>query len=637
MTTKSRAEEDHHLADLDELLAVDVAGGLQDDEQRVAVDARAWRAGGRGRRPRRPAGAARSARRPPRRRPGSGRAGRSRRSRPGRRRPARAPTRARCGRPAARRPRRGRSRRPPSGSPPRSGAPAPARAPCGSAVAAAPRRTGIRRGSGNHEEPSDGTQQGYPGLRLFRARPVTARGAARTGDRPPSASSVAALAVAATTALIYPLAEVAPVVALGVVYLVAVLLVSSVWGGWLGVRHGARQRAGLQLLPHPADGALHDLRGRELGRARASSSSPRWWPARWPSARACARREAEERRQEADLAAEMARLLLRGDEPRRGAARRRRSAWPTRSSCRRPRSSCAPSRATSGASRCRWRRRPLGTLLVPAGLPAARPRAPARARRAGARGDPRRRASSATPCCARSSRRAPCAAPTMLKTALLRAVSHDLRSPLTAILTAAGALDSAVALGRASTRELVADIAGEADAALAPGRQPARPVAPGGAHGRAARGVVLDRGGPARRRRRRRAAAGHLRARARRRPAAHPRRRRAARARLRQPAGELGALLGGPPGVGPRPRGRRRASSCASSTAGPGVPAAETARIFEPVLPRRRAPRNGHRGSGLGLAIVRGFVEANGGRVWVESLPGQGSSFVVELPLGGPA
>jgi two-component system KDP operon response regulator KdpE len=50
----------------------------------------------------------------------------------------------------------------------------------------------------------------------------------------------------------------------------------------------------------------------------------------------------------------------------------------------------------------------------------------------------------------------------------------------------------------------------------------------------------------------------------------------------------------------------------------------------------RRGCDNGHRGSGLGLAIVRGFVEANGGRVWVESLPGQGATFVVELPLEQP-
>jgi two-component system, OmpR family, sensor histidine kinase KdpD len=68
---------------------------------------------------------------------------------------------------------------------------------------------------------------------------------------------------------------------------------------------------------------------------------------------------------------------------------------------------------------------------------------------------------------------------------------------------------------------------------------------------------------------------------------------------------------------------------------GPGVPPAEKARIFEPFYrgPSRSDSANGHRGSGLGLAIVRGFVEANGGRVWVESLPGQGSTFVVELPL----
>ena len=37
-------------------------------------------------------------------------------------------------------------------------------------------------------------------------------------------------------------------------------------------------------------------------------------------------------------------------------------------------------------------------------------------------------------------------------------------------------------------------------------------------------------------------------------------------------------------------------------------------------------------GAGLGLAIARGFAEANGGRVWAESRPGQGATFVLELP-----
>jgi two-component system, OmpR family, sensor histidine kinase KdpD len=64
---------------------------------------------------------------------------------------------------------------------------------------------------------------------------------------------------------------------------------------------------------------------------------------------------------------------------------------------------------------------------------------------------------------------------------------------------------------------------------------------------------------------------------------------------------------------------------------GPGIPVAERERIFEPFY---RSPAAGgvHAGSGLGLAIAKGFVEANGGRIWVESGPGQGSTFVVELP-----
>ena len=67
---------------------------------------------------------------------------------------------------------------------------------------------------------------------------------------------------------------------------------------------------------------------------------------------------------------------------------------------------------------------------------------------------------------------------------------------------------------------------------------------------------------------------------------------------------------------------------------GPGIPAAERERVFEPFV-RSEGESAGHRGSGLGLAIVRGFVESNGGRVWAESSPGQGTSFVLEFPHEG--
>ena len=46
---------------------------------------------------------------------------------------------------------------------------------------------------------------------------------------------VAAGALAATTAVLYPLEQVASPVSLGVLYLLAVLLVSSLWGLWLGL------------------------------------------------------------------------------------------------------------------------------------------------------------------------------------------------------------------------------------------------------------------------------------------------------------------------------------------------------------------------------------------------------------------
>ena len=64
---------------------------------------------------------------------------------------------------------------------------------------------------------------------------------------------------------------------------------------------------------------------------------------------------------------------------------------------------------------------------------------------------------------------------------------------------------------------------------------------------------------------------------------------------------------------------------------GPGIPEAEWERIFEPF--HRVAGRSDEPGAGLGLAIARGFAEANGGRMWLESKEGQGASFVLALPL----
>ena len=62
---------------------------------------------------------------------------------------------------------------------------------------------------------------------------------------------------------------------------------------------------------------------------------------------------------------------------------------------------------------------------------------------------------------------------------------------------------------------------------------------------------------------------------------------------------------------------------------GPGLPADELERVFEPFYRRG----GDHGGAGLGLAIARGFAAANGGRVWAESRPGQGATFALALPV----
>jgi len=63
---------------------------------------------------------------------------------------------------------------------------------------------------------------------------------------------------------------------------------------------------------------------------------------------------------------------------------------------------------------------------------------------------------------------------------------------------------------------------------------------------------------------------------------------------------------------------------------GPGIPPEDLPRLFDRYWQARRAIKLG---VGLGLFIVKGIVQAHGGRVWVESAPGQGTTFFVTVPV----
>lgn len=68
---------------------------------------------------------------------------------------------------------------------------------------------------------------------------------------------------------------------------------------------------------------------------------------------------------------------------------------------------------------------------------------------------------------------------------------------------------------------------------------------------------------------------------------------------------------------------------------GVSIASTELPRIFESFYRGERSrskDTTGHRGAGLGLAIARGFVEAHGGKIWVESTPDRGTTFSFIIP-----
>jgi len=66
---------------------------------------------------------------------------------------------------------------------------------------------------------------------------------------------------------------------------------------------------------------------------------------------------------------------------------------------------------------------------------------------------------------------------------------------------------------------------------------------------------------------------------------------------------------------------------------GPGIPVEELERVFEPFyrVDKSRSSRTG--GYGLGLSLCRKIVQGHGGKIWLESREGQGTSAFIEIPL----
>jgi signal transduction histidine kinase len=69
------------------------------------------------------------------------------------------------------------------------------------------------------------------------------------------------------------------------------------------------------------------------------------------------------------------------------------------------------------------------------------------------------------------------------------------------------------------------------------------------------------------------------------------------------------------------------------SDTGMGMSAQQLDRLFEAFYQADSSPRRRHDGAGLGLAISRAFIEALGGRIAVQSSPGVGSRFTVNMPI----
>jgi len=441
---------------------------------------------------------------------------------------------------------------------------------------------------------------------------------------------VAGVAVAATTLAIHPLGAVAPKVSLGVIYLLAVLLISTYWGLGLGLLTavaGAATFNWFHIEPtgrfHVADSQNWVVLGVFLAAAAIASTV-----AGVARARAT---EAQRRREEADLTAAMARTLLGGasvDDALPRASRQLASALGLRFASIETgvaehdgESLSIPLHVGAAGS---------AALLVPGDLDeGARQRLTERvvpsleALLAAALDRERLQREVVETQALRHS--------DVLKTALLRAVSHDLRTPLTTIMAAGDAVRSPT-LGPADREELASMIVGEAarlshlveqlldlSRLQAGSAEPRRDwcsleeiVASAVEHLDQGDGgipieIAIDGGLPF----------------------------------IEADAAQLERVFvnlldnarrfsgGRPVEVQAEEADGRVAVRVIDQ--GAGIREELLPHVFEPF--RRGEDESEHAGAGLGLAIVKGLVDANGGRVRVESQLGRGTVFSLEFPV----
>ena len=440
---------------------------------------------------------------------------------------------------------------------------------------------------------------------------------------------VAIAAVALITLAVYPLKQIAPAVSLGVVYLLAVIVVSTFWGFRLGLFTALISAVAFNFFHIPPVGRFTIAEAQNwvalaVFFVTAAIASTLAELARNRT------QDAEARRREADLMAELARTLLGGanlDASLPVAAERIARALELPSAAlQRGEASAQPGRTALPLSRAGTR---LGTLIVPGeidsdnlarlrervlpGLEALLAAAIDR--------DDLLAATVETEALRNSDE---------IKTALLRTVSHDLRTPITAIRAAAEALTSPTIdeADRMELREAIIDdserLGSLVDNLLDLSRLrtgTAEPSTDWCSIEEVIEAVLddLDVGRE------------HFQL------SIDPRL-PFVRADAAQLERAFVNLLSNAVRYSAGERVSVRAREVSGRVVvrvtdrGPGISERDRERIFEAFY--RGADDSSHPGAGLGLAIVKGFIEANGGKVWVESLPKQGTTFVVDFPLG---